>query len=58
MSGIETFIQRRSDKELVSATVLEGMAATDLLVVENDRTRGQSPRLQNRKNPEQTRRRD
>ncbi len=36
MSGIETFIQRRSDKELVSATVLEGMAATDLLVVENE----------------------
>jgi hypothetical protein len=52
VSGIEPFIQRRSDKELVSATVLEGMAATDLIVVENDRTRGQSPRLQNRKNPE------
>ena len=34
MSGIETFIQRRSDKELVSATVLEGMT----------RNRGQSPR--------------
>ncbi len=36
MSGLDTFIQRRSDKELISATILEGMAATDLLVVENE----------------------
>ena len=36
MSGIDTFIQRRSDKEFVAATILEGMAPSDLLVVENE----------------------